>query len=239
MAFAEVGGGTQRAGGSGAATDTATAVFPANVAADSLLIVAGAAWAALGAPASIAVTDTLATAYTVDLTAAVPGSNIRLFIARGLAPSAGACTVTVDPAGLVVDFSFSIDEFSGSHATPLDVDGGSSSGTDAAPADALTTLTANDLIIGVMAQDGATKTLTPGADYTQIGENETNAAMQCHNAVFRIVTTAQAYTVDWTMASSSLWGAYTAAFREAAAAANAMLLRMMEEGLVVGSVGVH
>ena len=224
MPWAEVGAGSQRNQTSAASADSTTLVFPANVAADSLLVVAGACWAVAGAPASVAVTDTLTTAYTVLDVANV--GNVRYFIARGLAPSAGACTVTVNPDGAASDFSFSIDEFSGSHATPLDVDGGSSTGTSTTPSDGITTVTADDLLIGVMTHVAVSSpTLTKGADYTQIGEIENNLTTQCHHAEFRIVTTAQAYTVDWTVGASVAWGCYTAAFKEAVAAAGQPTMR--------------
>lgn len=224
MAIAEVGSGTQRATSaefSGA--DSGTLAFPANVVSGNLLIVAGAAWQATSAPTSIAVTDTRSTSYTVLSTtlAAGGGGAVRYWIAYGLAPSSGACTVTVNPAGALADFTFSIDEFSGVSTTPLDVDGGSTAGlgTDITPSDDLTTLTANDLVIGLMTDNDATVTITPGASYTQIGEVENNVTTQCHSAVFRLVTTAQAYTVDWScdIPNANTWGVYTAAFKAAVA----------------------
>ena len=214
MAIVEVGGGTQRATAPGGSDDR-TLAFPGNVGSGNLLIVAGAGFKS-GGVAAPGVTDTLGTSYTV--LSAVPFTNGRIFIAYGVSPSAGANTVTIDWAGAVGN-SFSINEYSGQHATPLDVDGGSSTGTSTTPADSLTTLSADDLLIGVVAHDG-TSTITPGTDYTQIGEEEDNT-LQDHGAEFRLVTTAQAYSVNWTLGTSSPWGVYTAAFKPAAAAAAA------------------
>jgi len=215
MAYSEVGSGSQRATGRHANADSGTLAFPGSVTSGNLLVVSGANWKSGGSSVTVAVSDTRSTSYTVLETY---DGEMTLFIAYGVASSSGACTVTVDPAGTANYFSYSIDEFTGQDATPLDVDGGSSNGTSTTPADSVTTATANDLIIGVMTQSTASSiSLTPGGSYTEIGEEEDNGTYQGHNAVFRIVTTAQAYSVDWTMGSSQYWVAKTAAFKEATA----------------------
>jgi len=96
------------------------------------------------------------------------------------------------------------------------VDGGQSTGASTTPADSLTTLTANDLLIGVGAYDGGTTTFVAGASYTLIGKEASNAN-QDHLAEFRLVTTATSYTVDSTIGTSISWGMRTAGFKEAAA----------------------
>lgn len=217
MAIAEVGAGSQRAVATGAGVANLAKAFPANVASGSLLIVAGACYNVTGAPATIAVTDTRSTSYTVLTVVGGASSQFRVFLAYGIAPTGGACTVTVDPTGSA-DIGYAIDEFSGVNATPLDVNGGSSTGLSTTPSDALTTITANDLIIGVESHDGG-PTITPGASWTQIGENE-SVSFQPFNAEFGIVTTAQAYTVDWTLSVLNSWAVYTAAFKPATAAAS-------------------
>jgi hypothetical protein len=218
MAWAEVGGGTQRATKVDNNVDTSALAYPGNVTNGSLLVLAGACFKSAAAPQAFTISDTLTTSYT-NLTAAL-GANITLLIAYGLAPSGGANTITIDPSGTGAFLSWSIDEFSGSHATPLDVDGGSSTGTDSAPQDSLVTLVDSDLLIGVMSfSNVAAVTITPGGSYTQIGEDEDGVNDQVHNMVFRIVTTAQSYTVDWSTGSSVTWGAYTAAFKPAGGAA--------------------
>lgn len=220
MAIAEVGSGSQRATATGATGDR-TLSFPGNVTSGNLLILAGCGFTVGSADPAPTITDSIGTAYTVA--SAVVFTNGRLFIGYGVAPSSGANTVSVDWATADTGSSFSIDEFSGQHATPLDVDGGSSTGTSTTPADSLTTLAANDLLIGVMAHDGSSGiSITPTANYTQIGEEETNT-FQDHNAVFRIATSATSYTVDWTIGSSSPWGVYTLAFKEASGAAASVL----------------
>ncbi len=218
-AIAEVGSGSQRATydatGANGNVDSADLAYPGNVTANNLLVCAGANWRNTGA--TIAVSDTRGTSYTVLSTTLA--TNITLFIAYGIAPSSGANTVTVDPTSTGNYPSFSCDEFSGVHtSTPLDVDGGSSTNTGTAVSDSLTTLTANALLIGVMTHSASmTYTLTPGGSYTQIGEVEDNSGSTAFNAVFRIVTTATSYDVDWTLGTSATWAAYTAAFKPAAA----------------------
>jgi len=213
MALSEVGAGSQRAVGDNSADSLAVA-FPANVGAGRLLIAAGAAFLGGGGPASIIVTDTLGTSYVV--LSAVSG-DLRVFVAYGVSPSGGANTITMNPSGAATGNFMAIDEFSGQHATPLDVDGGSSTGVaQSAQSDDLTTLTADDLIIGVMSHVSADTAITEGGSYTLIGEQESNAN-QARSVVFRLVTTAQAYTVNWTTGANVTWIAYTAAFKPAAA----------------------
>lgn len=215
MAIAEVSGQRATATPSGE-NDSAAIAFPNNVTSGNLLIVGGAVW---NDPAntSISVTDSLGTTYTTLLGTIHTGNRLRSFIAYGIAPSSGANTVTVNPNGSNTYMSFSIDEFSGVDSTPLDADGGTTTGTGTAIADSITTASANALIIGVCTHNVAgSPTLTPGGSYTQIGELELNDDT-AHNAVFRIATTATSYSVDWTLGSSGSWSAQTASFKEAAA----------------------
>ena len=216
MAIGEVGVGSQRATVVNEETDPLTLAFPANVKSGSLLIAAGSARKLGESPMAIVVTDTLGTTYTVFT--AAPDANITLFLAYGISTSAGADTVTVNPAPVLTSYiSFSIDEFSGVDASnPLDVDGGSSTGTSTSPQDSLTTTKANSLLVGVMLfSDQANETITPGATYTQIGEEQDGSLHAVHNAEFRIASSVQAYVVDWSLGSSRPWMAYTAAFNEA------------------------
>lgn len=214
--FTEVGGGSQRASKAVFATVSTTLAYPGNVVSGNLLVCGGAAYNGLANPDPVVVSSDRTTGnWTVVKWA--DGANELLWIAYAVATSSGACTVTVDPTEVATgaSFSFSIDEFSGQHATPLSVDGGNSTGTSTTPADSITTATANELILGCMLQDGSTTTLTPGGSYTQIGESEDNNTGQCHSLVFRIATTATAYSVDWTIGSSEAWRAMTVSFKAA------------------------
>lgn len=211
MALAEVGAGSQRATRLGVAGLTPTLAFPANVTSGSLLICGGCAFESGGVSVS-SVTDTRTTSYTV--LSAIPFTAGRIWIAYGIAPSGGANTVQVNFAGTNPGSSYSIDEFSGVHATPLDVDGGQTIATSTTVSDTLTTLTANDLLIGCAAYDAGTTTLVEGASYTLIGKEASNA-FQDHLLEFRLVTTAQLYTVTATVGASVPNSMYTAAFKEA------------------------
>lgn len=96
-AIAEVGGGSQRAAGDSSATSLAVA-YPGSVTSGNLLVACGAAYDSGGAPASVSVTDTRSTSYTVLSAASTTGGDdVRIFIAYGVAPSSGANTVTMDP----------------------------------------------------------------------------------------------------------------------------------------------
>lgn len=222
MALAEVGGGTQRATtGDNNAVDSAALAFPAAVASGNLLIVAGAWWGTTAAPTSITVTDTRSTSYTVILGTVGAGMTWRTFIAWGVAASSGACTVTVNPAGADATHagSYSIDEFSGQHASPASVDGGTTTGQTAATiSDTITTATVNELLIAAASHDGASNAFTVSGGGTAIGQNITNANNQMHAAQFRLVTTATAYTLSWAVTGSATAGAVQSySFKEAAA----------------------
>lgn len=198
MALAEVGSGSQRA--TSAAVDngsSTTLAFPANVTSGNLLVVMGGQTAG----GATVVTDTRSTSYTVYQ------SGAGVFIAVGVALSSGACTVTVDPSA-TADYSFSIDEFSGQAATPLDVDDGKTTGTDTAPTAGITTVAADTLILGCVSHSGATTTIANN-DGTQLGEVETGGSVsEPHNAIFSIVSTQGTYTIDWSLGASRTWSVY-------------------------------
>jgi hypothetical protein len=218
MAFAEVGLGTQRATDDASAVASLALAYPGNVTSGNLLWAGGACYRSDGDPQPIVVTSTRVTGNWTIIHQTVSADTAN-FIAYAVAESTGACTVTVNPAGgATADISFSIDEFSGQHATPLSVDGGGSSGTNSDPADSITTATANELVTGVASWffGGGATTITPASGYTEIGEFE-DLNFQVHAAEFQIVTTAQAYSVGWTFSDNTRdWHAMTASFKIAA-----------------------
>ncbi len=249
MPITEVGSGSQRKSGAANASVSifATESFPANVTSGNLLIVTGSTWGSTGPATSVAVTDTLGTSYTVVLGTAIATSG-RTFIAYGIAPSSGANTVTVNPAGADAthEGTFSLDEFTGVDPSPADVNGGTTSGATAignpfAATDTITPATSGALLIGVMFHVCATTALTAGTDYTILGENETNSGTTCHAAVFRIVTTITSYTVTINAANANPtaspgWAMQTHSFKEAAGGfdPNALNLRL-DEPVIGGS----
>lgn len=227
--FTEVGSGSQRATATSSTSEVASlgVAFPANVTSGNLIIVGGNTWASAGPASSISVTDTIGTTYTV-VTSTIGGDKYLQFIAYGVTSSSGANTVTVDP-NINTFIAFAIDEFSGQNATPLDVDGSSSTGTSTAPADSITTGVANALIIGVAFHDGSVaNALDPTGSYTQIGEEEDNNVSVDFNLVYRIATTATSYTVDWTLGSSASWLAQTISFAPSVASSRKVQVIIVE-----------
>lgn len=207
--IAEVGSGTQRAKTAiSSPADSQGLAFPGSVTSGNL-ITAGGVYSG-GPSATAVVTSTCSSGLTVQYGPETAGAFT--FVAYGLATSSGACTVTVNPSEGSNYISFAIDEFSGVNSTPLDVDGGSSTGTSTTPSDGITTVAANSLIIGVVNWDGQ-RTVTPSGSYTTIQEEEDYSSYYTFSMVFRIATTATAYTVDWTLDTSALWATKTTSFK--------------------------
>lgn len=209
---------------------TAALAFPNNVTAGDLLIAAGTNWK--GSSQTIAVSGcstTWTTIHGADRSGA--GGIYRTWVAYGIAGVSGACTPTVDPGSTSNYGSYSLNAFRGSPSTPLDVDGGDSTGTGTTASDSITTGTANALIIGVMlhTDTAANRTLTAGGSYTQFGEIE-SVANAPHHAEFRIATTATAYTVDATIGTSVTWSMQTVSFKEATAAATVCTMALLGAG---------
>lgn len=196
---------------------TSALAYPINVTAGDLLIAGGCNWNAV--TQAMAVTGAPNT-WTVVQGADVSGEGgvYKGWIAYSIAASSAAYTPTIDPAGTGNYGSYSLAAFSGvDNASPLDVDGGSTSATNTAQSDSITTGTANALIIGVAcgANGGDNPiTITPGGSYTQIGEIQATDAAP-HNLVYRIVTSATSYTVDFTLGTSRAWNVKTLSFKEA------------------------
>jgi hypothetical protein len=210
--IAEVSG--QRTKGQFDDATSASVPFPGNVTANNLLVVAGTVWRDQGT--TITISDTLGTGYSTLIFVSTTDGDYRPFIAYGIAPSSGGNTVTVTAGADGSYCSFGMDEFSGADASaPLDTDGGGvSGGPDTNPTSSLTTGVANALIVGTMSvQANAVVLMTPGSGYTEIAEEEDNTNHQSFHTEFKIVATAQAYTVDWTIGTPSAWDLYRVSFR--------------------------
>jgi hypothetical protein len=145
------------------------------------------------------------------------------FIAYGVTPSAGANTVTVTTSanGYI---SFGIDEFTGQHASPFSVNGGSSTGTSTAPSDGITTLTANELIIGCLGVDIGSGVVTITSGQTEIGQEGNGNNFETYGASFQIAGAAGAYNQTWTLGTSQTWRVLTASFKEATGGADQTLI---------------
>lgn len=238
MPFTEVGSGSQRATTQGGSVGSVGLAFPANVTAGSLLIVIGSASSDPSDPSPIAVTDSLGTTYTVVESGVFFGSQ-RTFIARGIAGSSGANTVTVNPATATSWMSFTIDEFASPNATPLDVDGSYTlTGTPGtAASDSLTTLTADDLIVGVMSWSAyTTETATPNGSYTLMGAQLDNNLYAAHSAIFytNLTNATGSYSPAWTLGSSQTWIAQTMAFKPTVAGRTTKNTRSNPLGISAG-----
>lgn len=201
-----------------AGEDSGAKAFPGNVTAGNTIIVAGMCWRGGSAPSACTVTDSQGNSYT---TITGTTSTTRWFIACATVGSSAANTVTVNPPGGANDYiSYAIDEFSGVTSCTADVDGGLATGAaTTTPSTTITTVSANDLLIGVWApsaQNQGGGAQTQGSGWTLIGKNESlgcNGSAGCYpvNVQFKIVTTATSYTVDWTTPSVA-YGIYRAAF---------------------------
>lgn len=214
MSIIEVGSGSQRAQVSALNVSSQPLAYPANVTAGDLLVCLGRCWHSTTPHTSISVTDTRGTTYSVFFVDEA-GSNDSQFIAYGIAPSSGANTVTVTPNSLAETISLAIDEFSGvDTTTPLSVGGSTSTGASTTASDSLTTLTAGELVVGVMGHTGGAPTITPSN--TQIGEQEDNNTQEAFAAAFRIAGATGSYSISWTIGSSVTWTATTLSFKETA-----------------------
>lgn len=214
MALGEVGNGSQVASITADNADSVNVAFPANVASGSLLLAMGASWQSGSGNTSIPVTDTRSTSYTTKLASTGVSWSTgvgKQFIAYGVSSSGGANTVTINPSGTGNYIEAAVDEFSGPHATPLDVDGGESTGTSTTPSDGLTATADGDILIGVMAAVGAAVFTNSGHDIL-IYEAE-SAARQPMAIALRFLGDDAAQTMSWTQSVNQGWSAITAAFK--------------------------
>lgn len=207
-----------------ASFDSTTLAYTSNVTAGDLVGTCGALWNGNNLT-SIAMSDTVGTSYTVILGTIVTGGvPIKTYIAYGIAAGSGANTVTINPNGTGWYGSHAVFEFSGVNSSPLDIDGGTSSGTSTTPSDAFTTSDANTVGVGVVTHgNSGTISITEdsGGGWSLLGEveNYANAPMSC---TYQIYSSAGAKSAGWTLGSSQAWVAQTAAFKQAASGANVL-----------------
>lgn len=228
MAIAERSSGTQRGTNKQGPVATCDIAFPGNVAAGSFITVKGAVWHTNFASITVAIvpgssTATIGTVGRLQCATGLfnAGGYGRTFIAYAPVLTAGTLTMRVSTDQASNNwYNVCCDEFTGSNIA-LDVDGGESHSAGASSVnllDTITTLTANDLIIGVGMADADTGGWTPGASYTLIASDRF-ADYWPYGAEFRIVTSPTSYNVDFTLAGPRPWNVISAAFKETAAAA--------------------
>jgi hypothetical protein len=152
-----------------------------------------------------------------------------VFVGWKVSGSSGAETVTVNPSGSPAWGSLSVNEYTSGGTIEFDAESGSgfefSSGH---PSAEITTTSTTGLIVGVCGAGDTvypgTLTITPGGSYTQFGEIE-SGINATHNAVHRITSAAQLYTVDWTFGvTTHASAAYAVAFKETGGGGGATLV---------------
>jgi hypothetical protein len=193
--------------------DSDAKALPYDVVAGNLIVVGVACWRTT-ANTSIGVTDDRSTSYSTLLAStgvAWGGGTGKPAIAYGVAGSSGACTITINPNDASNYWRAFAMELDDTNATPLDVNGGESTGTSTAPSDSLTTLVNQAFVIGVAAYADGVVTLTPDAPNLQLDEDET-AGQQPYGVAGKILATAGATSVAWTLGGSKAWSVYTASF---------------------------
>ena len=208
MAIAEIGG--QKVEDEGSDVAARIIPYPNDVAAGSLLINVGAVWHANGVNSVTAALNS-GTATIESFTTLLGSTGVSWAGGVGKAFICYSTVITPGSLSLIVStneplnnyYQIAIDEFSGVDSTPLDVNGGEALfGAATGVTDTISTLTANSLIIGVIVTDEAVTAFTDGSGYTNIYTDPTGT-QQPSDAMFRIVTTAASYNVDWSWTGSS------------------------------------
>ena len=128
--------------------------------------------------------------------------------------SSGTFTFTINPTGSA-SVAFVCAEVSGHAASPLDGQNVKAEGSSAAPTTGNIVTTTTDLIIGCVSHSAGATTITKGATYTELIENEGTTHMPI-NVEYKIVASGT-YTADWTLNTARTCGAAAAAFKQAAA----------------------
>jgi hypothetical protein len=197
-----------------------TLAFDVNLTAGNLICVSHSHFSS---PARAITTpvDTLTHTY-VPMTAeqAVGDIKLRSFYVENC--SGGANTVTFDIDNTTLgDLTVVIAEFSGivtSGALDQTALFGAS-GTPITSDLSGTTAQADELLWGAVAHDGSDRTITPGASYTIVEENEGGSSNMPIAVEYQIVAATDEYEATWTFSNSAVnWLVHLATFKAAAAA---------------------
>jgi hypothetical protein len=195
--------------GTGAASDSLAQSVGGTPASGEMIVVMGAAD---GSNSSIGVTDNRGNSYTVQTFAS---GVYRLFVAWTVVSATQTVQVLVNPSPTNCRIAYTIDSFTGQHATPLDVGIVGASGTGTAPAVSITPTMNGTLAVGFETEDGASIVQDPPAGWTQMGELNAGTAAPAGNSAFLINTTTAPLTPTWTLSVSQNWIAIAAVFKAA------------------------
>jgi hypothetical protein len=213
--------GTHQSGSS----DNNQIFFPNDVTAGNFIIVSGGIWSPTAGITSVTVTKYSGTATLGAMTAILGSTGVALsgrakaYLAYAPITGSGslALNVTTNLTGNVNYNNDCINEFSGTSIT-LDVNGGEATGNSNATAvDTITTLAANDLILGAIVVPSSGFGWSPGSGYTMIYSDDT-ASIQPYACEFRLATTAGSYNVGFGYGTATQdWSIVNAAFKETTA----------------------
>lgn len=209
--------------------DSITLAYNSNVTSGNLLTCSGGVWNG-SEISSIPHSDTVTTSYFTILGSTTPaGFALKPWTAYGMAAGSGANTVTINPQGGGRYSSHTIAEWSGVDSTPLDVDGGSSTGTSTTPSDGITTTAASTVVVATVTHGGSgSQSITEdtGGGWTKLGEIESTSNAP-HNTQYQLFSSAGAKTASWTLGGTLGWSAMTVSFEETAAAATNVHRKLM------------
>lgn len=203
---------------------SATCIFPSNVTAGNVIAACGSVWNGNNLTGQ-ALTDSVSTNYA-EVVGGQPPSGVpnKTWIAYGVVTSSGANTVTQTPAGGTGWYSsWGIVELSGvDTGTPLDVDGGNSTGTSTTPLDGITTTAADTIVLACMSHgNSGTISITEdtGGGWTSLGEVE-GTGNAPYAWEYQIFTSAGAKTAGFTLGNNVGWAVQTLSLKAASAGAN-------------------
>lgn len=194
------------------------------------MVISGTNWntSALTAPTGSTQAGTATVgSYTTKFSStgvAWAGGTIYEYIIYGIVTGSGSLTVRVTATAAGTYMQVACDEYAGVDSSPLDVDGGETTGgittpgTDVAT-DSITTLSANDLIVAVIGLDGGVTGMAAGTNYTLLASDGTGS-ISAFMSEFRILAEAAgSKTISWTWTIGDLnWSQINVAFKPAAAA---------------------
>jgi len=197
--------------GSTTNVDSQAQGFTGTPATGELLVVMGVADST---NSSIGVSDNRGNSYTVQTYAV---GVYRAFIAYAFAGSTNTVQVTVNPSPTNCKITFTLDSFSGVHATvPLDVALAGNSGTGTAPTVSITPTVNGTIALGFETHAGTNVVQDVPAGWTQMGEvNNVAGTGIAGNSAFLINTTTATLTPTWTFDSSQSWIAIVAVLKAA------------------------